>query len=332
MIIRCPECQFERDIDVSRIPDTATVATCPKCGNRFHFRGITESSESVPNSPEPLPTAQEGDDPLPPGAVIPHMEGRTEDRDSDGSADEGEEGHPGQGNESGQRRFGRKKTWFFPFFKSVQVEEGGVGVPWEQPERYGLAGGFYHTMLQVLFRAPEFFGRMGPSLSAVRPAIFYVLLSFLDYAMTLVWSRNSLLDLSQNTADPKIAALADNVIQSLNASVSLSLVMSPFFALLQLLFLSAIYHLMIRLAQPDRADFATVFRVIAYSASPLILCLVPLAGSGVGSLWSVACTFIGCKYALGLTWGRTALALAPLFILGLAVWLFALRAVSMSII
>ena len=28
---------------------------------------------------------------------------------------------------------------------------------------------------------------------------------------------------------------------------------------------------------------------------------------------------VGCKYALGLSWGKTALALAPLFILGVAV-------------
>ena len=34
MQIRCPDCQFERDIDLTRIPASATVATCPRCGRR----------------------------------------------------------------------------------------------------------------------------------------------------------------------------------------------------------------------------------------------------------------------------------------------------------
>ena len=39
----------------------------------------------------------------------------------------------------------------------------------------------------------------------------------------------------------------------------------------------------------------------------------------MASVWCVAVSFAGCKYALGLSWGKTALALAPLFILGVAV-------------
>lgn len=40
MIIRCPECQFERSIDSSKIPSSAAIATCPKCRHRFRFRDL----------------------------------------------------------------------------------------------------------------------------------------------------------------------------------------------------------------------------------------------------------------------------------------------------
>ena len=88
---------------------------------------------------------------------------------------------------------------------------------------------------------------------------------------------------------------------------------------LLIFFLAALYGLMIRLAQPDKADFSVVVRVIAYSAAPCVFSIVPFVGSAVASVWCVAVSFAGCKYALGLSWGKTALALAPLFILGVAV-------------
>lgn len=38
MLIRCPECLFERKVDLSKIPATAQLATCPKCRYKFRFR------------------------------------------------------------------------------------------------------------------------------------------------------------------------------------------------------------------------------------------------------------------------------------------------------
>lgn len=47
MIIRCPECQFERSIDSSKIPSSAAIATCPKCRHRFRFRAL--ASDETPD-------------------------------------------------------------------------------------------------------------------------------------------------------------------------------------------------------------------------------------------------------------------------------------------
>ncbi|MDR4025918.1 MAG: zinc-ribbon domain-containing protein, partial [Bilophila sp.] len=38
MLIRCPECRFERQIDENAIPANAAMATCPHCQYRFRFR------------------------------------------------------------------------------------------------------------------------------------------------------------------------------------------------------------------------------------------------------------------------------------------------------
>lgn len=70
MQICCPQCQHCREVDESKIPERAQVATCPKCQCRFHFReqsvapqkelSATQNSEeqSAPNAnAEQLPKA-----------------------------------------------------------------------------------------------------------------------------------------------------------------------------------------------------------------------------------------------------------------------------------
>lgn len=38
MLISCPKCHFKRHVDEKQIPESATLATCPKCQNKFRFR------------------------------------------------------------------------------------------------------------------------------------------------------------------------------------------------------------------------------------------------------------------------------------------------------
>ncbi len=42
MEILCPECQFSREVDESKIPAKSQVATCPKCKTKFRFRELPE--------------------------------------------------------------------------------------------------------------------------------------------------------------------------------------------------------------------------------------------------------------------------------------------------
>ncbi len=190
------------------------------------------------------------------------------------------------------------------------------GAPWESPEYYGFFGSFSRTLLGVLFHAPDFFRHVKCQFSVIRPILFYVLMSLFQVLCARLWSIKALRELSATASDPQTLAMAEQLMQSMN--MPLMLLITPFFSIFQAVILAGIYHLMIRMVQPDRADFATTLRVVCYSAAPLVLCLVPMFGSVIATVWSVLTVFVGCRFALRLSWMRTVLALLPLYILELA--------------
>ena len=52
MLIRCPHCEYARTISATKIPNTAEVATCPKCKSRFRFRTLDPDEKPTRTSPE----------------------------------------------------------------------------------------------------------------------------------------------------------------------------------------------------------------------------------------------------------------------------------------
>jgi hypothetical protein len=293
MRICCPECRFEREIDVSSIPPTAAIATCPKCGRKFRFRD-REPALSGPEAAPPRPA-----------------------RGAENAA------APGRKEKSARLPwfgFLRKQTGEKPESRAkdtVSPERPPKGAPWEHPEYYGLAGGFYHTLLGALFRSPEFFRNVRSPAPLTRPVVFYALLFVLESAFNRFWFVHSLPPMQELGSSPQGQALWENALQLISGPVFL--LMMPFVAILQFFLLAGLYHLMIRLTQPDRADFPTVARVIAYSSAASVLSLVPFVGPVISLSWFAALSFVGCKFALNLPWSKTALALAPLFLLIFAV-------------
>lgn len=94
MNITCPRCGFSRELPADRAPSKAVIATCPHCACRFRFVPGTGVTDVISEPPEPVvddepqgdqPQAAEsgysqspqggwhsgGDDPLPPGAIVP---------------------------------------------------------------------------------------------------------------------------------------------------------------------------------------------------------------------------------------------------------------------
>ncbi len=307
MLIRCPDCQFERDIDLTRIPASATVATCPRCGRRFHFRKqfadrerAAEEKPETTVSPTDLSTEKTSAENA--SVKTPEAETPPENRPHHSSDAENAKRDHAEEAAKAQEHSSRQEM---------------PGVPWEHPEVFGFFGSFYHTLLRVLFRAPDFFRNLGRGVPFGKAVVFFVLMRFLEAVVIRFWSQDLLRQVSETSPNPQAMELANQLMQDM--STPMFLLATPFTAVFQLFFLAALYGLMIRLAQPDKADFGVVVRVLAYSAAPCIFSIVPFVGSAVASIWCVAVSFAGCKYALGLSWGKTALALAPLFILAVAV-------------
>lgn len=72
MIIRCPECQFERSIDSSKIPSSAAIATCPKCRHRFRFRDLAPGMADAAGGASDAPAAPAASRVHPAIADTPH--------------------------------------------------------------------------------------------------------------------------------------------------------------------------------------------------------------------------------------------------------------------
>ena len=326
MQIRCPECQYQREIDLSRVPASATVATCPQCGCRFHFRkqcaeaeearaeemahGAEVVQESDQISGQPFSAESEAaNQQSASGESAPSSDSEPQEQPSSVEEEKSAEGQAAAEAPRGEEK---------PAGRRIRDRLPDVaGVPWENPEEYGFFGSFYHTLLRVLFRAPDFFRGMGHGVAMGKAVVFFVLMRLLEAVAVRFWSGYVLKQATDAAVNPQTAEVANQLLSELSAPMFV--LVTPFTAIFQLFFLALLYHVMLRLAQPDKAEFSVVVRVIAYSAAPCIFSVVPYIGGAISTVWCVMASFIGCKYALGLSWSRTALALAPLFILGLAI-------------
>ncbi len=353
MVIQCPACRFSRNVPESAITSGKKYKiTCPKCKETFSFsvpdnieeadapetdppaaqsdpgvdsRAVQQPEQKTVQQEESpaetgrasLPTEKEGDDPLPPGAQI--FDGNEEQIKE---PEEPDPAIPGQ----------EEKSWkpgllgvLSNFFHRADENAAGVsapdkdapqGAPWELPEHYGFIGSLTQTLLGVMFRPREFFTNVRCNLPLIRPTLFFVLMTLYQVLISRIWVMQDLKKLAASVSDPQKLAMAENIMNTL--TLPMALVVTPFLALFQAFFLAGIYHLMFRIVQPGKADFATTLRIVCYSAAPFILVIVPIVGSNIASVWFVVATFLGCKYALNIPWTRTLLAMLPLFLLELA--------------
>lgn len=338
MLIRCPECGFERELNASQIPDSAVMATCPQCRLRFRFRDgddeaapgphpresdrenaagepVDRMAPEEPRRPSPSPSADGGeDDPLPPGAITPSMPGAPR-REVEPPRRAARNSVPDTVDEPDPER---PQAPLPPRDeRSLFTGPGGTtDLLWETAPLNQMFIAFYQTVLQILFAAPAFFTRVGASTaSLLRPCVFYVLIGTFQSVVQHFWLLARLNELA-SMQDPRVQASLDSITQSL--SLPLLLISMPPLLMVQLLFYAAMFNLMIRLVRADRANFSVTLRVVAYSAAPGILCVVPVVGTYAASLWFAFCCFVGCKHALNLDWQRTALAIVPLYVLAVA--------------
>lgn len=338
MLISCPKCHFKRHVDEKQIPESATLATCPKCQNKFRFRD-PETGEFIADicleieqeKAEPKETAEPE---AKAEAVSPEMpENNAEQPESNQTAEENDEKtvaekeplaeDPVPLNEENLNL--KNKNEENPLHEPLQgyAEKQAEryvmmtdDVPWEHPERHGFFRSFFRTIARVMLSGKEFFSTIHSQASSLRPASFYAIIGLVQ-ALVGYLSSPSMVDFIKSAnIDPQKQILMENLMSG--QSLTMLIITTPFIMILQLLVYTAFVYLAIRITNPEKADFPLTLRIIAYASAPMILCIVPYLGGFIGLVWFIYNIFIGVKYALRLSWQRTFLALAPIFIL----WFF----------
>lgn len=202
--------------------------------------------------------------------------------------------------------------------RQSQRDEAGDDMqenPWLHPEREGYLAAFYQTTMRVMFAAPRFFAGLRPDTPQLRALSFYLLVSICQILVERIWGDVLSSALTPGaTGDPQLQKLIQMLTPQTN--ILMALLLRTAIVTMELFIASALYFLIFRLLVPKKANYQLIFQVLAYSAAPALLCVVPVAGSVVGFIWGVACSFVGCRHALGLTWTQTVMGLVPVYALG----------------
>ena len=335
MKITCPACSFTREVAEGNLPSTAAIATCPRCKERFRFREPViadgdarqapsfSASESVDH---PLPD----DDAPPPGAVIPPRKGALLDEDlfshpRDTRASRSPSAPPDEEDGQESRRQAAeayRRTAELPLHPDAQA----LSNPWEDPQD-GYFAAFYQTAVRVLFAAPRFFAGLIPQQQLLRALVFYLIVGLIQIFAEQFWLAVFAKVLAPRAeSDPQFAHLL--TLLSREMSLPLFVLARTAFISFELLIAAMLYHMMFRIVAPAMANFSVVFQVIAYASAPALLGIIPVLGSLAGFIWSIACSIVGCRYALRISWRQALSAICPLYLLLLLLFLQAGAAIQ----
>ncbi len=274
MRITCPQCGFSRQIPDDKVPDTAELATCPKCSHRFRFRTLDngQPTESAP-APEATGTPE-------PEAAQP-----------DFRIDE-----PEQAPEPAPE----------PAPAASQADTVEIDVPFERLDQYGFFPGIWLTIRRVML-SPRLFFRVMPLRGLAAPLAFYLLLFEFSLVMDVLWGKAGLPPVSG--IHPGLAPL-DPGLGGPAGPVTL-FVIYPAMAAVIAFVTSGVLHAMLKLMRSGERGFEATFRAQTYSNSSLILSVLPYGYLG-GILWGLVLLVIALKNVHRTSWLKVAMAFAVL--------------------
>lgn len=294
MQIRCPVCDYTRDVNTAKVPPTAEFATCPKCRHRFRFRALDLDALEKPEPPQPSPEHADVWD------AMDSLQDNWRTRD-DGEREE-DAGHADPHGEEAPH----------PEYPASE----NVAIPWENPQYLGYGQSLVRTTLWVLLQPVSFFASLTRRPALLPALLYYLIFGAIQTVFNMLWFHL----LVPMMADRIIETLGEEAYASLaggslGASLTASLLSVPFHLALQLFISAGLIHVILRLVSPHAADFALSFKVAAYAAAALALVVVPIAGAFIAPIGYLTLLFIGCRSAFGLSWGKTVMAVTPLYML-----------------
>lgn len=319
MRILCPLCGFGRDLDISKIPPRAQMATCPKCAHKFRFR-VVDDLEPLPGpAANPVPdgapassasASSASTSSASPGAAQPdpmaaqraaaeqawkRIQGvKDEDKPAAGSA------LANAPQELEATRSGQEAGTTSPSEPEARLNATASGgqpspVPFEDlPNNGGFFGGLWSTIFQALKTPSAFFRSMPTTGGMARPLVFHLLLAEFMVFCQFLWGLSGLGSFSQYAGSPE---LMDMGMSMAGAGSLMLLIFYPLLLILRLLVMTAIIHLLLKLLRSGQGGAEGTFRVLCYAAAPLVIGILPLVGPIIGGVWSIGLTILGLREA-----------------------------------
>lgn len=276
MNIVCPQCGFSRNVDDSRIKKRIVIATCPKCSCKFR---IADSGFL-----EVLPSVSAEN-------MTPINDAKNIDEDIRLAAAKAYE------NES--KRFENEES---------ENRHSNFG------QQENIIKAFWQTIMLVMFSAPAFFKNLSPKASLKTPLIFYLVLCVIQIFVEQTWSQIFYSILSPGVSnDPQMEKMLEMLAP--DTGITLTLLLRTGVMVAELYLFSFAMSLMYRLVAPEKASFSLLFQIIAYSAAPSILCIIPAIGSLAAFFWTIGCIAAGCKAALDIDWAKVFFGFLPIIFL-----------------
>lgn len=279
MKIQCPQCDFSREVNEEKIPDKASLATCPKCGHKFYFRE-PETAFDLKDQVDGEEEQAEQEE--------PDIWSSLESLDAD---------------ESRQRQTGFEQAG------EGRVQQPESSVPWENLQAHGLVQAFYETIKKIMLSPVLFFDSMPLGPNFTQPLIFYLLVAEIQVLARFFWGLAGVTpQMESGDGLPGLGMFGTGSV--------LILFLYPVLMALMLFFASGLNHICLTAVKSGKGGFLGTFKVVSYANAPMILAVVPLIGPLAGMLWAVVCTYLGFKIVHQTSGGRVVLAmLLPVLIL-----------------
>ncbi|MDP3428625.1 MAG: YIP1 family protein [Humidesulfovibrio sp.] len=171
-------------------------------------------------------------------------------------------------------------------------------VPFEDLPSHGFFPGLWRTITEVLKTPAAFFRAMPISGGMAKPLVFHLLLAEFMVLSQFFWGMSGLSALSQYSGNQEFMDLGLGLA---GTSPIFILVLYPLLLILRLMLMTGVIHFLLcvifRFTGGKGSGSEATFRVLCYSAAPLILGVVPFFGPLLGGVWSIALTIIGLKEA-----------------------------------
>ncbi len=298
MHLTCPTCGFSRDIPEDKIPATAKVATCPKCGEKFNFR------DPAPVQEPPAPTSAEETRTPPP---------QEEDFGSPLSDENLLDEYDDE----------QETPAYLEPLEDEPASETFDDVPWERLDKYGVPRGFIATVTRVMLSPARFFQTM-PMGGFGKPLVFYIIVAELQVLVQLFWAMLGVG--SSLGGEESVGGFG-----GMGMSTLLFVLATPFFLTIGIFLGSGIMHLCLRIVRAASQGYEGTFRAVSYGYAPMVLGVIPVVGPIIGVIWAMVTTIIGYMAIHSAGLGRVLMAFGVLIGLTVVVSLALVSCSSMAV-